>query len=137
MISWGLIGFCIQAKEQYDIPKVKRLLFFIMEALKFNVKDKSLHTFFGITKEEGMRREISPYHLLRNEIILPKKPELPEGTEILFELEDESKQSLTSLLNYYTYLVEKYDDVSVKLVLINFYVKQVGEFKTKQQLSDY
>lgn len=92
------------------------------EPLKFNVKDKSLHTFFGIDKgsDNDIRRSISPYHMMGDEIVLTKRPELPEGTQVVFELSDRSEISRKELINVYTYDVTPYDDVSVKLVLQNF-----------------
>lgn len=103
------------------------------EPLKFNVKDKSLLTFFGLTEDkESMRREISPYHLMRDEIILPKRPELANVDEIVFELEDQSQNSRARLVNTYRYDIDPYDDVSLKLTLTSFSVKQFEAPKTTQ-----
>lgn len=92
------------------------------ETLKFNVKDKSLQTFFNIQNDprRDLRDEFSPYHLMKDEIILPKRPELQPGMEVIFELADTTYGSRKELTNVYLYSVQDYDDVSVKLALQDF-----------------
>lgn len=97
--------------------------------MKFSVKDKSLHTFFGITKDDRREIDSSPYYLMKEEIILPRNKDLPRDSEavVIFELEDISQMSRKRLINTYTYKLDSYDDVSVRLTLIDFNITLDGK----------
>lgn len=90
--------------------------------MTFNVKDKSLHEFFGITETHG-RIDVSPYHLLQDEIIIPNKRNLQVNDTVIFELEDFTVHSRKRLISTYDYNVESYDSIGVKLKLLNFTTK--------------
>jgi hypothetical protein len=96
-----------------------------MDPLKFNVKDKSLHTFFGIESKgrDSVRQDINPYYLMKDEIIIPKRPELSEVGIVIFELSDTSEGSRKELVNVYSYQINEYDDVSIKLNLVDFKIE--------------
>jgi hypothetical protein len=98
--------------------------------IRFNVKDKSALIFFrehGVDKEHprGMigSDEMSAYYFMKDEIYLKKAAWIEVGTTVVFDLTDMSLGSRRELTNVYTYKVEAYDDVCVKLVLENFDVK--------------
>lgn len=98
----------------------------------FNVKDGSLNQFFldnalGVDRNnrDSMRhfQECTPFNLMNDEILLKKSDTLQPGRHVVFELEDRGQQSGKDLVNRYEYHIYQYDDVSVKLVLLDFKVK--------------
>lgn len=103
-----------------------------MEIKVFNVKNESLNQFFrefGVGQElptgqrDSISRHVSPYHLMKNTIYL-KRHSIPQG-QVRFELEDYASGSGSKLANIYTYAVTPYDDVSVKLDLVDYEVKLI------------
>lgn len=96
--------------------------------LTFNVKEKSIIHFFeehAIGQEEkrhNARDGISAYHLMQDELYLKKSSGIAESQKVVFELTDQSYGAKTKLLNTYIYQSEKYDDVGIKLKLIDFSV---------------
>lgn len=94
----------------------------------FKVKDESLQAFFlkNLTNTPERRNDgfgntnISCYHYLQDELIFKKDGDVKEGQQVVFELKDRSQFSNKELTNKYTYKAENYDDVSIKLKLIDF-----------------
>lgn len=100
-----------------------------MDIITFNVKEKSINHFFeqhaiDYYREDRsnsvMRGSISAYHLMRDDLYLKKSSGIQENQTVIFELSDEAAGSGKKLLNTYTYMSEKYDDVGIKLKLIDF-----------------
>lgn len=103
-----------------------------MQTIKFLVKDKSANTFFAehaIASDKYDRQSIrnnddlSPYYLMKDEIILKKSSGIQHGQQVIFQLSDQSAASRKPLTNTYTYNVEGYDDVSLRLTLIDFKIE--------------
>lgn len=109
-----------------------------------NVKDKSVQTFleerllgYKADERNDMRRmeETSPYHLMRNEMFFKKDCGIDVGQIVTIELFDKARMSGVDLKNIYTYKVEEYDDVAVKMVLNDFAVELIkGEIKKSVHL---
>ena len=100
--------------------------------IKLNVKDKSVFHFFSEkligyrpNERHTIREDESAYYLMKDEMYLKKEIGLEEGELVKFELADNSMMSRKELRNTYIYKVEKYDDVSVKLVLSDFKIEAV------------
>lgn len=102
-----------------------------MDTIVFNVKEKSINHFFEQHAIDYYREDrsnsvmrgsgsISAYHLMRDDLYLKKSSGIQENQQVVFELSDEAAGSGTKLLNTYTYQSEKYDDVGIKLKLIDF-----------------
>lgn len=99
--------------------------------IKLNVKDQSVYYFLKtnlIGYDENTKTTIdvnntSTYHLIKNEMYFKKELEIKPGDIIKIELKDFSYISRKDLINIYFYLVENYDDVSIKLTLIDFKIK--------------
>ena len=100
---------------------------------KFNVKDKSAFSFleerllgYKPNERNGMNglRDTSPYHLLQDEMFFKKQCGIDVGETVQIELFDRAQMSGKELLNTYIYKAESYDDVAIRLVLIDFYVSQ-------------
>lgn len=98
---------------------------------KLNVKDKSVQTFLeerllGYKADErnviSNMSDNSAYHLMRDEMFFKKECGIEIGETVKIELFDRSKMSGKELLNTYVYEAEKYDDIAIKLVLIDFSV---------------
>lgn len=91
----------------------------------FIVKQESIVKFLNLEKN----RQADPFHyLFKDELIIPKREELKDKLFIQFEVEDHTNESI--LTNTYKYQKEYYDDVSLKLVLVDFKVT-VKEIKRK------
>lgn len=104
------------------------------DTLTFNVKDKSVNHFFeqhaielGLDDARDIRGRngISSYHLMKDELYLKKSSGIVENQTVIFELEDIASGSRSKLVNTYTYLSEKYDDVGIKLKLMDFKVAAI------------
>ncbi len=101
-----------------------------MEAIVFNVKEKTIHHFFEQFAIDYVARDVkgsiysdvSAYYLMKDELYFKRSSDIGEGQTIVFELSDIAAGSRSELLNTYTYLSEKYDDVGIKLKLIDFKV---------------
>jgi hypothetical protein len=102
-----------------------------MEA-KLNVKDKSVQTFLEerlISYKAdnrcgtGSLRDGSPYYLMRDEMFFKKDCGIEIGEIVKIELFDRSQGSDKELKNIYTYKAEEYDDVAIKMVLIDFAIE--------------
>lgn len=107
------------------------------QTLNFEVKENSLQEFaekyfvnidrpqdFGRSSKE----QLNPYYILgRQEIFVRKNiiDVIEKDPVIKFTLSDLSNISRATLLNTYQYSIEKYDDVLLKLVLIDFKVENV------------
>lgn len=97
---------------------------------QFNVKDKSLQEFFKRNLSNYSPNDIrsvmdiSAYHYLQDELIFKKDGDIKAGETVVFELSDYTKMSNKPLTNVYTYKAESYDDVSIKLTMIAFKIKQ-------------
>lgn len=100
----------------------------------FNVKEKSVYAFLEerLLEHRPDERErvydftnVSPYHLLKDEMYFKKNCGIKPGQLIKIELYDSSKGSGKTLKNIYTYRAEKYDDVSIKLTLHHFTIEHV------------
>lgn len=101
--------------------------------VKLNVKDKSVLTFllerlleYRPDERSGMRdmRDVSVYHLMRDEMFFKKECGIEVGETVKIELFDRAQMSGKELLNTYVYEAEKYDDVAIKLVLKDFSVSK-------------
>ncbi len=98
----------------------------------FNVKEKSLLPYLkeniidsGIDNNNDIHlpRDISQYHLLKDELHFKNSSGLNISDCLVIELQDEARIEPTKLVNKYIYQVtHKYDDVSIVLTLINFEV---------------
>lgn len=93
--------------------------------MKFNVKHSSLNTFFGINDKE--RRDVSVFNLLRDVIIIPIRPDLKVGDDVVFEIEDELRSTPRLVLSVYAYKVDYYDEVSFQLTLQSHEVTKPGK----------
>ena len=95
--------------------------------LKLIVKDKSVLHFFSenlIGFRQDERQQLRPdeniYYLMKDEIFLNKNCGIDVGGLITFEIKDQSRMSNRELKNIYQYVVNEYDDVSVRLELVFF-----------------
>ena len=94
-----------------------------------NVKDGSVVRFMldnmttppeNITENMGcIERGVSAYHLMRDTLLF-KKENFKKGEIVKIELYDQSLGSQKKLVNHYTYKIEPYDDISVRLILQDF-----------------
>lgn len=100
-----------------------------MEPIIFNVKDKSANTFFAehaVVNDKYDRQnvrngdDLNPYYFMKDEIILKQSPAIMPGQKVVFHLADYGAGSRRPMTNIYTYDVEKYDDLSVRLKLADF-----------------
>lgn len=73
-------------------------------------------------KRQSCDGNVNPYYLMKDIIYIKKDEDLTVNQHIIFELEDESKQTKSKLINRYTYSIKEYDDVSYQLLLIDFKV---------------
>ena len=64
--------------------------------------------------------EISAYHLMKDEMFFKKDNGIEIGELLKIELFDRARMSESALINHYTYRAEEYDDLSIKMVLIDF-----------------
>jgi len=96
---------------------------------KLNVKDKSVLTFLeerllNNNANEKQNRcgsfDSSPYYLMKDEMLFKIDCGIKVGQSVEIELFDRTNGSNKELKNIYTYIVEYYDDVAIKLRLINF-----------------
>ena len=101
-----------------------------MDTKVFNVKDKSAASFFDqhsvISKDE--KRDVydqSPYYFMKDELYLNKSSGIQEGQHVVFELKDFAAKSKKKLINKYTYLAGQYDDVGIRLELVDFSITLV------------
>lgn len=104
------------------------------KTIDFEVKENSIQEFaekYFVDPTRGMdgvgRKEpVNPYYLLGRQEVFVRK-EIMEVIEndptIKFTLADESRNTRTRLVNIYQYSIEKYDDVLLKLELIDFKVE--------------
>ena len=99
-----------------------------------NVKDKSVPAFLeekllGNKSDSGSRigvdRDISPYHLMRDEMLFKKDCGIKIGEVIKIELLDRAQNSGRQLKNTYIYKAEEYDDVAIKMVLKDFGIEEI------------
>lgn len=93
--------------------------------MKFNVKHNSLNTFFGINDKD--RRDVSVFNLLRDVVIIPIRPDLKVGDDVVFEIEDELRSTPRPVLSVYDYKVDYYDEVSFQLTLQSHEVTHPGK----------
>ena len=86
-------------------------------------------TNFDAEKEQRMSHDgnVNVYNLLHNELFFKKGLSVKEGQTVIIELSDESVRSRSKLINKYEYDVFDYDDISYKLTLKNFTVKQINK----------
>jgi len=94
--------------------------------VSFNVKDKSVYDFFYTRVLEDERlftKELNPYCFMRDELFFKKNCDIKVGEIVRMELSDTSRLSKKELINVYLYKAEEYDDVSIKLILIDFKVE--------------
>jgi len=103
-----------------------------MENIRLNVKNESVRTFlegkvigYKEDKDEGRNRcgSISAYNLLRDEMFFKIDCGIKIKDLIRIQLFDESRNTSKELVNTYIYEAVKYDDVSIKMVLVDFNVK--------------
>lgn len=104
------------------------------KTIDFEVKENSVQEFadkYFIDAQRpmdgsGRKEPINPYYLLGRQEVFVRK-EIMEIIEndatIKFSLADESRNTRTRLVNIYQYSIEKYDDVLLKLELIDFKVE--------------
>lgn len=100
-----------------------------MDPIVFNVKDKSIHHFFAEhlisadTDRQGIRSsDLNPYYFMKDEIYLKRTAGIAAGSNVVFELQDRAAGSGKALVNTYVYESEQYDDVGIRLKLIDFKV---------------
>jgi hypothetical protein len=95
-----------------------------MKTEKLTVRDKSVETFLEtmlLSKDQmDPHRRLSPHSLLKDKLIFKKECGVAVGEILKIELFDRS--STSELVNNYTYIAEEYDDLAVKMVLIDFTV---------------
>lgn len=101
--------------------------------MSFEVKENSIHEFADKylvdpqrPQDTGRKEPINPYYILgRQEIYIRKEimDVIQNDSVIKFELADESRNNRTRLVNIYQYSIEKYDDVLLKLELIDFKIE--------------
>lgn len=104
-----------------------------MKEFVFNVKEKSIIAFFQEKllyppnpKDVGAinMEQISPYRLLKDELLFKKDCGIRQGESFVIELEDRSEGSNSKLNNRYIYTAKPYDDIAIKVVLQEFKVNQ-------------
>ena len=99
--------------------------------VKFNVKDKSALSFLKENLLEclidGNKHRIdddqSPYYLMKDEMYFKIDCKIKIGEHFKIEIFDRSQLSGKELVNQYTYRCEKYDDVALKMVLLDFNIQ--------------
>lgn len=101
--------------------------------VKFNVKQESVVAFLeerliGYDKSERGRNtdafnKVNPYGLLKDEMFFKKDCGIEVSETVKIELFDRSQETRKELINTYIYRCEKYDDIAIKLVLIDFKVE--------------
>lgn len=108
-----------------------------MKEIKINVKEKSTKAFLennaievnkSNSAEEHLAmtsRDLNVYYFMKDELYLKKSCGLDVDELIKFEISDTSSNSKKELINTYVYKAEHYDDVSLKLVLMDFSIKSV------------
>jgi translation initiation factor IF-1 len=99
-----------------------------MKKVKLNVKDESVINFLknNLTHhkyEQSYTNQENKYNMLKDIMYFKRNKEVNEGDVILIELHDYGTMSRKSLVNKYFYLAEKYDDVSLKMVLTDFKIE--------------
>jgi len=113
-----------------------------MKKVKLNVKKNSVAEFFNKMLPQSEKvvfvnhndcntheGQVSVYNLMQDEIHFKKNCGIEFGETILIELSDTSRISRSELLNKYTYKAEKYDDITIKMVLIDFDVELIKAIK--------
>ena len=99
--------------------------------VKLNVKDKSVSAFLmerllyppNDRIERGGCSGVSVYNLMNDELLFKIDCGIEANEIVEIELEDRTNGSYKDLVNNYTYKAAKYDDVSIKLILIDFDIK--------------
>ncbi len=86
----------------------------------FNVKDESLSKFFYPNDDDKNNNiNISPYHMMQDNILMVKRTEFGVGDNIIFDLVDFTSGSRTKLSSIYIYIVEDFDSVQIRLKLVS------------------
>ena len=107
-----------------------------LKNLEFKLKEKGAQKFFeeNLCKNSNINFDINHYHLFQDELFLKKNwataiangdicvftKEYSDYDFFCFELSDSSLKSKKSLVNHYKYRIDYYDDVMIKLVLVDF-----------------
>lgn len=97
-----------------------------MSKIKLNVKNDSVLNFLKdnlVDFKESKHGETTPYNLLEDEMTFKSK--YSPGDVVIIQLQDIGSNSRKSLLNIYTYEIERYDDINVKAILIDFKVELI------------
>lgn len=89
---------------------------------ELNVKNQSVNEFFKeyLRNYKPENYNGSVYHLMQDELFFKKGLELVKGDIVEIDLFDTAERSNKRLTNHYKYEVQNYDDISIKLVLIDF-----------------
>lgn len=91
---------------------------------KLIIKNESIWRFITGKEFDERRNDDGAYHLMKDEIIIPKDRLPNNETQVTIELDDYAREKRSKLTNTYVYKVEEYDSISYKLSLIDFMVKQ-------------
>ena len=107
---------------------------------KLKIKEKSFSAFFGQylvfdenshqmqqARMAGETKEFTPAILTNKVFYLRKDCGVKPGEKICFEHSDKTHKTYKSVLCTYTYRVEEYDDITVKLSLVESTIEPLNE----------
>lgn len=104
----------------------------------FEVKEESINLFFEehLVIDKNHRsisiddiRKTNPYLFFKHELMLKKSSGFRIGENIVFELKNKAQYSTAVLTHTYTYIVNHYDDICIKMELVDFKVTISPEAK--------
>ena len=73
------------------------------------------------------RNHVSSYNQMTDEILFKIDCGIKVGEHIKIELHDRAEQSRRSLINTYIYKAEPYDDIAIKMKLVDFSVDSIED----------
>lgn len=68
-------------------------------------------------------KQVSVYHLMKDDMHFDKDCGIKVGQKVTIELTDYARRSEKKLRNTYTYEAQEYDDVTIKMKLVDFKVE--------------
>jgi hypothetical protein len=121
--SDGLLWTMVQQRKEFN--KTNKTM-----KEKIYVKSESVQTFLSekMINHPGdngrvATNGVSYYHLMRDSILIRKDSGVEIGDTIRVELDDQAQGSCRQLTNTYIYEAKSFDDVAIKLVLIDFKIE--------------
>lgn len=108
-----------------------------MSSKEFTVKNENVHAFITsmMYDQELVRRvrnDVSGYHLMRDEIVIQKENthNLVAGDYVIIQIETPSLGISFNCYHKYKYQIIQYDDVSLKMILVDFKVETFKKIST-------